>query len=73
MSSWVASLPPTEKEKFLLRLLEEDSAPIAIELRSRFSRYQAERKPVAESGLRTVGELLGAATEQEEKRPGHRS
>lgn len=68
MSSWVSSLDPTEKDRVLLRLLDGESAPIAMELRARFNRYRAEHEPITELRQRTVGELLAAAEAQTEKR-----
>jgi len=67
LGSWVAGLPPREKDEMLVRLMGGESPGMARELLSRFAR---ERHSVAKAagieGLkrRTVGQLLQAAEEQ---------
>jgi hypothetical protein len=60
IARWVASLDVREKDKLLVRLLEEEAAPVGVELRVRFNRSQVERTTVTKTRRRTVGELLAA-------------
>jgi hypothetical protein len=72
LAEWVRSLPGSEKDGILLRLLEADTPHLRAELLQRFRQARAEVRPPSAGPTtprRTVAELLAAAeTRAEEER-----
>ena len=73
MAPWIAALSDDQKNQFLLRLMEGETVALTGELLRRFREEQAlaakkiARSSAVEAPRRTVGELLAAHKEQEEK------
>ena len=61
VAAWVASLPATEKNEMLVRLMAEEDSHIGMELSSRCNRQQIADSPPTEGPRRTVADLLTAA------------
>ncbi|WP_447005909.1 hypothetical protein ACRAKI_05240 [Saccharothrix isguenensis] len=56
LAAWVAELPGAEKDRLLLRVLQDQAATVRMELLRRFR--DRTTRPAAEPQRRTVGELL---------------
>jgi hypothetical protein len=64
MESWIKGLPPAEKDAYLLRFVAQESDALLrsdITARFREATKPTDKKPIAESKGRTVGELRAAA------------
>ncbi len=77
LAAWVAELPPAEKDRLLVRVVEDQAAAVRLELLGRYRRRHITRLP--DSPRRTVGDLLDGAArlradrerrEEAEQRPG---
>jgi hypothetical protein len=66
-AAWLGALPPAEKDRMLLRVLEDGAPGLRAELLGRFRQEQG-GPPRAQPGGRTVGQLLAARQQQEERR-----
>lgn len=60
MARWIETLPVADKDALILRVAQGDDAHLRVELLRRFRGQQAETSE-AETGNRTVAELLDAA------------
>lgn len=61
MRVWLASLPPTDKDDLLVKLMVGDDPHLGAELCCRLERQSEGYDSTAEVSRRTVGELLAAA------------
>jgi hypothetical protein len=61
LSLWVKSLPGSEKDTILTRLLTDDAGQIGLELQARFHRQRHLEPSGSATKLRTGAELLGLA------------
>jgi hypothetical protein len=61
LASWIASLPVSEKDEILVRLIAGEEVRLGMELKSRFRRKCDPKNCDAVVKARTVSELLAAA------------
>jgi hypothetical protein len=62
LASWIASLPVSDKDEILVRLMTDKEAMVGAELQSRFHGRSNPNDNAAETKKRTVSELLAVAT-----------
>jgi len=73
VAAWVGGLPAKEKDKFIVRLMQSDGAPLGAELHRQFRADLAQRKGSKDRqgatppACRTVGALFAARDRQSEE------
>jgi hypothetical protein len=65
-AAWVKSLPASEKDEMLLRVLQDEARSLRGELLRRFRKARGGAEP-APTGRRTVGQLLAARDRQQQQ------